>query len=69
MERKVMRPSEHPPGYKNTKDSKTYTMKAICSNCGNRQNIKIPKGTRYISLTPTRKTCSKCGCYTLVVIV
>ena len=59
-----IRPPSHPPGYEIIKNSKTYSMTSICSNCGHRQTIQIKKGSKVF-----RKTldilCNRCGCQTL----
>jgi len=41
--------------------SDTYQMKEVCTNCGNRQVVTIPKGEE----KPRRSTCSNCGCFTV----
>ena len=41
----------------------TYTYRAVCTNCGNRELIEIPKGItieQYLS----GRGCDNCGCNT-----
>jgi len=60
----MSRPPKHPPGYLNmmvSKASKTYTVICLCTNCGERKFIKIPKGTP-IPDNPKGEVCDFCGC-------
>lgn len=59
-----MRPPSHAPGYENIKDSKIYTMVAVCSNCKHRQIIEIKKGNK-VSHKILDILCDRCGCQTL----
>lgn len=49
-----------------TKDTiKTYTVQAICNNCGHAERVEVPMGQKREGV----RKCQNCGCLTLYYFV
>lgn len=45
-------------------DKEKYTMDVVCTNCGEKMSVVIPKGSPFSRYRNTI-LCPKCGCSTL----